>query len=56
MPVLLIDHGRVVLADHLLHVRQLDGVQVRQRSVDSLVRCRAHEQRFLLSHGISPGG
>jgi hypothetical protein len=34
------DHGRVVLADHLLHVRQVDGVQVRQRDVDAFVRCR----------------
>jgi hypothetical protein len=38
LAVLLIDHGRVVLADHLVLVQLLDGVQVRQRGFDSLVR------------------
>jgi len=56
LAVLLIDHGRVVLADHLVLVQLLDSVQVRQRGFHSLVRCGVDEQLFVLSHGISPAG
>jgi hypothetical protein len=38
LAVLLIDHRRVVLADQLILVQLLDGVQIGQRGVDSLVR------------------
>jgi len=39
LDVLLIDHRRIVLADQLVLVQLLDGVQVGQRGVDSLLRC-----------------
>ena len=38
LAVLLTDHRRVALADQLVLVQLLDGVQVGQRGVDSLVR------------------
>ena len=56
LAVLLIDHGRVVVADQLVLVQLLDGVQVRQRGFDSLVRCGIDHQRCFLSHGISQSG
>jgi hypothetical protein len=39
LTVLLVDHGRVVLADHLVLVQLLDVVQVCQRGFHGLVRC-----------------
>ena len=56
LTVLLVDHGRIVLADDLVFVQLLDGVQVGQCGLDSLVRCGLDDQLFCLSHGISPVG
>jgi hypothetical protein len=50
--VLLVDHGRVVRAGHLL-ARVLDGVQHCLRSRDSRVRCGVDDHILLLSHDIS---
>src|SRR5215469_759231 len=36
--LLLVDHGRVVLADRFVLVQLLNGVQIRQRAVDILIR------------------
>ena len=55
LAVLLVDHGRVVFADHLVLVRVLDGVQHCPRSRDSRVRRGVDDHIFLLSHGISLG-
>jgi hypothetical protein len=51
--VLLIDHRRVVLADQLVLVRLLDGIQRGQRGVESLLRGGVEHQLLLVSHGTS---
>ena len=53
LAVLLIDHRRVVLADQLVPVQLLDGVQVGQRGLDIRVRCGVDDEGGFLSHGIS---
>jgi hypothetical protein len=56
LAVLFVDHGRVVLADHLVLVQLFDGVQVCQRILDSLVRSGVDDQLLFLGHAISPVG
>ena len=46
LAVLLLDHRRVVLADHSVAVQLLDGVQVGQRGLGSLVLCGVDDQGF----------
>ena len=56
LAVFLIDHGRVVLADQLVLVQLLDGVQVGQRGLGRLIRCGVDDEGFFLSHGLPSRG